>query len=302
MTSNEELAKAFADLTQSVKSMQDELMTLKRSGPTQTGADPLISSGSQYSGTVASDSPPPNKKRKTGDGEDDTDEEIDDPEDNNLVTLSEEAATFLEAAFGSKLENETRRAKAKAQGTPDSRWIRCAKIDPVVFANISPAARTADRTASRLQQFWLDAVNPLIFILEKAEELELPKEVIGGIQTALQLMGNANFHQSTARRQALLSQLNPKLKQLLSGNDFKDSAPFLFGENFGVLAKERLEASEALRKSVLSDKGGNRGFHKSHFQRNPGRGGGSQSSSGHTGVKKGWQASGNKARKGQPNK
>jgi len=129
---------------------------------------------------------------------------MDNLEDTDIVTLSEEAATFLEEAFGSKLENKTRRAKAKAQSTPDSQWIRCAKIHLVVMVNIPPAARTADRAASRLQQFWLDAVNLLIFILEKAEELELLKEVIRSIQTALQLMGNANFHQTT-RRQALLT-------------------------------------------------------------------------------------------------
>lgn len=98
----------------------------------------------------------------------------------------------------------------------------------MVSANIPPAARTADRAASRLQQFWLDAANLLVFILEKAEELALPKEVIGGIQTALQLMGNANFHNSVACRQALMNQLNPKLKQLFEENDFKDAAPFLF--------------------------------------------------------------------------
>jgi len=40
---------------------------------------------------------------------------------------------------------------------------------------------------------------------------------------------------------------------LFSGDDFKDAAPFLFGEKFGALAKECLEASEALRKSVVSE-------------------------------------------------
>ena len=218
-----------------------------------------------------------------------------------LVTLSDAASAFLEATFKSKLENKARVAKAKGQGTPDSRWIRCAKIDPVVTANVPPAARTADRAASRLQQFWLDAVNPLVLILEKAEELEIPREVVGGIQTALQLLGNANYHHSTARRQALLLQLNPKLKQLVSEADFKDAAPYLFGENFGKLAKERLEAAEALKKATSSDKGYHRGFQRSHLQRNTGRGGGSQFS-GHGGSSRGWQAPGNKAKKGQPRK
>ena len=121
----------------------------------------------------------------------------------------------------------------------------------MVTANVPPAAKTADRAASRLQQFWLDAVNPLVLILERAEELEVPKEVISGIQTALQLVGNTNYHHSMARRQALLLQLNPKL---VSDANFKDSAPYLFGENFGTLAKEYLEAAEALKKATSSDK------------------------------------------------
>jgi len=43
-----------------------------------------------------------------------------------------------------------------------------------------------------------------------------------------------------------MTQLNPKLRQLFSGTDFKDTSPFLFGENFRVLAKKCPEASEAL--------------------------------------------------------
>ena len=63
MTNNEDLAKAIADLTQSIKSMQDELMTLKKRGPTQSGINDLLtSSGSQYSDIIANDIPPPNKK------------------------------------------------------------------------------------------------------------------------------------------------------------------------------------------------------------------------------------------------
>jgi len=57
------------------------------------------------------------------------------------------------------------------------------KVHPfnvVVFVNVSPAARTADRVTSRLQQFWLDAVNPLMLILEKAEQQDITKKVIDG--------------------------------------------------------------------------------------------------------------------------
>ena len=46
-------------------------------------------------------------------------------------------------------------------------------------------------------------------------------------------------------------QLNPKLKQLFRYKNFQDAASFLFGENFGTLAKDHLEAAEALKKSML---------------------------------------------------
>jgi len=101
MVSNEELAKAFIDLT---KYMQGELLTLKQRGPTRTGTGPLLLSGSQYSGTVVSDNPLPPSRSAS---QNDTTEDIDDAEDSDLVTLLEEA-TFLEASFGSKLENKTK--------------------------------------------------------------------------------------------------------------------------------------------------------------------------------------------------
>ena len=253
MATNEELAKNLETLTESVKSIQDKIVTLER-GATHSGVDPLQSgSGTQHSSTDHADlNPPPSKKTRLEDDEVNSDEEAEDTDVSQgpLVTLSEAVAAFLETAFSIKLDNNSRKAKAKANGTPDSRWIQCAKLDSVVSANVSAAARTADRASSRIQNFWLDAATPLIFLLEKADELELPAEVIIGIQTSLQLMGNANYQHSMDRRHTLMMQLNPKLKQLFSHKDFKDAAPFLFGEKFGALAKDRLEAAEVLRKTM----------------------------------------------------
>ena len=55
-----------------------------------------------------------------------TDKEPDDWEDSQalLVALSDAAPLFLEATFGSKLDNKMRVPKAKGQGTPNSQWIR----------------------------------------------------------------------------------------------------------------------------------------------------------------------------------
>jgi len=145
---------------------------------------------------------------------------------------------------------------------------------------------------------WLDAATPFIFLLEKVEELELPAEVINGIEISLQLMGNANYQHSMNQKHALMMQLNPKLKWLFSYKDFKDAAPFLFGEKFGALAKERLEAAEVLRRTMATENS-RKGFQKGHSQKHSHRGGSQYSG---TGGSRGWQGPGNKAKKGHPPK
>ena len=112
-----------------------------------------------------------------------------------------------------------------------------------------------------------------MYVLKRAEKLELPTEVIGPIQTSLQLLGNANAHNTVAHRKALLTQMKPRLKDLVRDWDFKDAAPMLFGENFGTLARERLEAAAALTKTLGIEKP-HLDFHKGHSQRNKGRRGG----------------------------
>jgi len=52
-------------------------------------------------------------------------------------------------------------------------------LDPVVSSTIPAAACCTVRAANWLQNLWLDTVNLLMYVLEKAEELELPAEVIG---------------------------------------------------------------------------------------------------------------------------
>ena len=111
----------------------------------------------------------------------------------------------------------------------------------------------ADRAEKRLQNFWLDAVNPLAYVLEKAEELELPAKVIGAI-TSLQLLDNASVQNTIDWRKTILTQMNSRLRGLVRDADFKEAAPLLFGDNFARLAKERLEAAAALTKTLNSDK------------------------------------------------
>ena len=134
-------------------------------------------------------------------------------------------------------------------------------------------------------------------LLERDEEFQLPAEAIQMIQASLVLMGNASFHHSTERRKGLLQHLNPQLKQLVEESDFKEAAPMMFGENFGTIAKQCLEAAAALKKTLAPSKW-KQGFCQSHPQQNWGRGGGKPSTSSQG---RGWQYKSNKAPgRGQP--
>ena len=150
------------------------------------------------------------RKRTTPEEESDTDDdggndEIEGDVESELYQLSEETGAFIETAFKSKLDNTTRKMWATKFGVPNSWWLKCPKLDPVISITIPLAACRADRSASRLQQFWLDAVSPKVHVLEKADEVNLPTKADMVIQTSLQLMGNANQHNSNARRNALLT-------------------------------------------------------------------------------------------------
>ena len=262
---DEELKKMIETLSASVKTIQADLLILKRDREV-TRSDNNLQAGSQSSDMVSGNGPA-KKRKKTSEDEresEDEDEEFDAGDtETELYQLLEAAGAFIEMTFKSKLDNTTRKARATKYGVPESRWLKFSKLDPVISTTVSTSAHQADRSASCLQQFWLDATNPLVSVLERAEELSLPAEAIAAIQTSLQLMGNANQHNSIARRNALLMQLNPQLKQLVEDVDFKEAPPFLFGENFGTLAKERIEAAAALTKTLSRQ-----GFQKSHPQGN----------------------------------
>ena len=63
-------------------------------------------------------------------------------------------------------------------------------------------------------------------------------------------------------------------------NDFKDAAPLLFGDNFGALAKERLKAAAALKKTLGTDKQPKWNFLQGPLPKFWGCGGGSHYNSG----------------------
>ena len=197
--------------------------------------------------------------------------------------LSEEGELFLEAVFSSKMEYAARKAKVAKYGQPDSRWTKCPKLGSVVEGILSNEALKQDKVAYRSQQLWLEAAGPLVACLEKAHDGTLTlSDAIPMLQSSLMLMGDASQHHSSMRRKDILHHLNPQLKKLMSESDFSGVQPYLFGEDFGLKAKEKLDAAAALRKVVYQQPSkGKSGFQGGYPRKyNRSRGGGRQNNSG----------------------
>ena len=74
--------------------------------------------------------------------EEEEDEDVENGEletQQNLYELSEEATAFIETVFVSKLDNATRKARATKFGLPESLWLRCPKLDLVLFHQVLDA-------------------------------------------------------------------------------------------------------------------------------------------------------------------
>ena len=208
----------------------------------------------------------------------DSDDKMEDSS-RRLVQLTETIQRFLEAAFLGTMSNEDHRRRVEKVGVPDCDQIRCPKLDGVLKAVLPKDTIKADGYLSRLQQFWLDAVAPLVAILESAEAGELtPEKAVSAAQTALYLMGNAHQQTAQERRKKLILKLNPSLKFMAEdARSFSSAAPMLFGEEFAKQATATVEQVKATKKlNIPSEKKGHfSGYHPRSYQ--SGCGGGTKS-------------------------
>ena len=293
---SEEIVK---ELLTTVKSLQADVAELK-SGATgginpptgSPGPATLPLNGSEVRGN-------PRKRQLSGEeAESSGDENIEhveeEAEGDGTFTLSEEGDAFIETAFKSRLDDASRENKKAKLGLPKSKWLKSPQLDPFIASSIPKDVVRADSAAGKTQKFWLDATAPLTSIVEKADAGEIDQaEAIQGIRAALVLMGNASQHHAIQRRKAILQHLNPQLKSLVKDEDFTTAAPFLFGPNFGEIAKERLEAAALIQKTQPKPQ---QNFQRRHPQKqsNWGHRGGSRGYNGPS-RKRNWQAGGSKA-------
>lgn len=128
-------------------------------------------------------------------------------------------------------------------GLPNCKWLKALELDAFIVSTIPKGVVTADNASHKAQRLWLEAVAPLTAIVDKVDAgIVEEADIIQGIRNALQ--------QYTLQRQKMIIQhLNPQLKSLVQDAYFTEAPFYLFSANFGVLAKERLEAAALIQKT-----------------------------------------------------
>ena len=98
------------------------------------------------------------------------DEESADVESQKVVQVSENTQMAIKTAFGRPIHNAARLQMRKAYPFPMTEDTKCPKLDGVVKQNLTKEIRDADSNVAKLQTLTLDAVAPLVHILEVGPE------------------------------------------------------------------------------------------------------------------------------------
>ena len=196
MKENPALEVIVKDLASTVKSVQEEISGLKKDKEGTVNTPRWKNKCSRDDGDI-DEVEPDFKAHRTRYGKSSEDDNVLSNAKGNTPTLyavSTEGEAFLVNTFGSKLDYAVRHKQVDKIGTPDTKWVKTPVLLPVMVP-ILP--KEEDKRTFRTQQLWLEAVAPLVSLLETAHEDWLnPKMAVTMVQSALLLMGDASKHQS----------------------------------------------------------------------------------------------------------
>ena len=138
-------------------------------------------------------------------------------DESNTYGIEESTQAFLELAFVLKnpADNKTRKTWEMKFKVPESDTTRCPKLDSIIEGAVKRDSLDEDQKLSRLQNFMLDTMGPLVAALEELRKDEPdPDRISGAIQQALLFLGNASAHFSQIRHTKILKRLNPEVQSL----------------------------------------------------------------------------------------
>jgi len=185
---------------------------------------------------------------------DDEDEDQPDSKGVKLFKIGEKTEKFLTSAFATALPNATRRQWRDKYGAPNTPATACPNLDKVIKGRLPAATKSRDKQLAKQQALMLDAVGPIMHLLEEAVKGQLSqKSAIEVAQTALKFLGNASVQSCRERRRNALQSMNTRLLDMADDDSlFKSAPPLLFGEGFCKKAKERDDELKCLNQASSS--------------------------------------------------
>lgn len=110
------------------------------------------------------------------------------------VEISEVTAQVANATFKQPLANTARQTLGKQFGIPKLDTTRCPKLDMVIKRNLLKKVKDADSQLARIHTLILDAMAPLVQVIEEAASSTLTAETATkAAKTALSLISNISY-------------------------------------------------------------------------------------------------------------
>ena len=169
-----------------------------------------------------------------------------------LVEVSKETESLLREKCTSRLPNSERLKSRNNCALPKVPATKTPSLDGYLKSELSRATKAADKELATIQTYVLDALSPLIAIIEvdtKGENITNTQGV-NAVKAAIELIGNANARISHLRMK-IISQMNKSLLPLTEDDgNFTDAPPTLFGLEFARKSKELVDQMKAMWSST----------------------------------------------------
>ena len=123
------------------------------------------------------------------------DDDAEEASTRQLLTMSDTTARALKDTFSRPLNNQICLQARRPYAFPDVETTKCPKLNP-----IANEQKQADAMLAKLQSYILDAVAPLVHIVEEARNgAQMGEQATEAAKAAIALLSNASSHVSRER-------------------------------------------------------------------------------------------------------
>ena len=137
-------------------------------------------------------------------------------------------------------------------GMPNRKWTKASELDSFITSTIPKEVVQNNNAAQKTQRLWLKTSSLQAAIVDKTDGGENSGgKIIQGIRNTLLLLGMRPNNTLSSEGRPFYNTWT-QLKPLVQDADFAEAPPYLFGTNFGELAKERWEVAALIQNAQKS--------------------------------------------------